>query len=209
MSNQVHPVTLTDHARRLSKGLLAPIATRFHQWGVHPDVITVTGTLLVAVAAVAIAYEYLWLGGIIVLVGLPLDALDGAVARLRDKPRPFGAFLDSTLDRYADGLLFGSLAVYGEQTGSTLTLILALVALTGAFLISYSRARAEGLGLECKIGLFSRMERTIVLLALLLTGWVIPGLWILAIGTHFTALQRIWYVRNLTENAQNDPISDK
>ncbi len=198
MSEQTHPVTLSDRARKIGKIFIDPVATPLNRWGVHPDVITIVGTLIVAIAAIAIAYEQLLVGGIIVLIGIPLDALDGAVARLRDEPRPFGAFLDSTLDRYADGLLFGALAIYGKQTGSDAVLILALVALTGAYLISYTRARAEGLDLECKVGLFTRLERTIVLLVLLFSGWVLPLLWVLAIGNHFTALQRIWYVRKLT-----------
>ena len=193
-----HPTTLSDHARRLSKGLIQPIAQKFHSWGVHPDIITVIGTIVVALAAIAIIYEQLWLGAIIVILGLPLDALDGAVARLRDKPRPFGAFLDSTLDRYADGMLFGALALYGERTDSIEILYLALITIVGAFLISYTRARAEGLGLECRIGLFSRLERTVTLIALLVTGQVLIGLIVLAIGTHFTALQRIWYIRKIT-----------
>jgi CDP-diacylglycerol--glycerol-3-phosphate 3-phosphatidyltransferase len=195
---KLHPVTLTDYVRRGVKVLLAPVATWLYYWGVHPDAITVIGTLLVAVAAAAIIQGNLFLGGILVFIGLPLDALDGAVARLRDYARPFGAFLDSTLDRYADGMLFGALALYGERTNSSDVLILSLVGMIGAYAVSYTRARAEGLGLECRVGVFTRMERTVILLTLLWTGWVVLGLWILAIGTHFTALQRIWYVRQVT-----------
>lgn len=189
------PTTLSDRVRIWTRGILQPIATRLHQWNVHPDVITVVGTLLVGVAALFIANNQLVLGGIIVLVGLPLDALDGAVARLREHQRPFGAFLDSTLDRYADGFLFGALAWFGAAKGDDAVLFLALASVVGAYLVSYTRARAEGLGLECKIGLFSRFERTVVLLALLFSGFVLPLLVVLALGTHFTALQRMWHVR--------------
>ncbi len=196
------PITLSDRMRALTKGLLHPIAARLNAWGVHPDVITIIGTLLVGVAALFIADGRLIIAGVIVLVGIPLDALDGAVARLRGPARPFGAFLDSTLDRYADGFLLGGLAVYGMRQNDETILLLALVSLVGAYLISYSRARAEGLGLSCSIGLFSRFERTVALLILLFSGWVLPLLVVLAVGTHFTALQRIWHVRSLT-SAQN------
>ncbi|MCB9435408.1 MAG: CDP-alcohol phosphatidyltransferase family protein [Anaerolineales bacterium] len=193
--------TLTDRARRLTKGLLAPVAARVHHWGVHPDTITLIGTLLAGVGAALIVYGHFWWAALMVLIGLPLDALDGAVARLRDDfPRPFGAFWDSTLDRYADGMMFGAFVLYGYRTRSDLITILALISLIGAFLISYTRARAEGLDLECKVGLFSRMERTLVLLALLVTGWTTLGLWVFAIGNHFTALQRIWFVNSLTKS---------
>lgn len=192
------PITLSDRMRGLTKGILHPIAARLNAWGVHPDVITVVGTILMGGAALFIADGRLTIAGIIVLVGIPLDALDGAVARLRGAARPFGAFLDSTLDRYADGFLLGGLAVYGLHQNTEAILVLALVSLVGAYLISYTRARAEGLGLTCNIGLFTRFERTVVLLALLFTGWVLPLLVVLAVGTHFTALQRIWHVRQLT-----------
>ncbi len=196
--SQTSPTTLSDRVRQLSKGLLHPIAAQLNAWGVHPDAITVIGTLLVGVAAIFIAQGAFLVAGIIFLLGIPLDALDGAVARLRGSLRPFGAFLDSTLDRYADGFLFGAFALYGMRQNEEIIMLLALASLIGAFLISYTRARAEGLGLKCSIGLFSRFERTIALLILLLTGWVLPLLIILAVGTHFTALQRIWYVHRLT-----------
>lgn len=192
------PVTFSDRMRKWTRGILQPIARLLHGWGVHPDVLTVLGTLLVGVAALFIAQGDFLIGAVVFLLGVPLDALDGSVARLRGAARPFGAFLDSTLDRYADGLLLGALAYYGAQEGDDAILFLALVSLVGAYLISYARARAEGLGLECKIGLFSRLERSLVLILLLFTGWVVPFLVVLAIGTQFTALQRIWHVRQQT-----------
>jgi CDP-diacylglycerol--glycerol-3-phosphate 3-phosphatidyltransferase len=100
-------------------------------------------------------------------------------------------------------MLFGALAIYGHNTNSDTILLLALVALVGAYLVSYTRARSEGLGIPCRVGLFTRLERTLVMLGLLLTGFVLPGLWILAIGTQFTALQRMWYVRKVTQEADN------
>lgn len=206
-TKRFHPTTLTDYARRFFKTFITPVATFLFRLGVHPDNITVLGTVLVGVAAYFIIQEKLFIGGVLVFIGLPLDALDGAVARLRSEPRPFGAFFDSSLDRYADGMLFGALAIYGSKVNSDQILYLALIGMIGAFSVSYTRARAEGLGLECRVGVFTRLERTVTLLFLLFTGWVEIGLWILAIGTHFTALQRMWYVRMITAQQDKEKTS--
>ena len=202
------PRTLSDFARKYTHHILNPPAKFLHARHVHPDTITFVGLLIVIGAAVAISQGYLWQAGVILLIGLPLDALDGAVARLRTdlKQRPFGGFWDSTLDRYADGLIFGALAFYGKTQESDTILFLALTALVGALMVSYTRARAEGLGYECKVGLFTRMERIVAIFILLFTGWVLPLLWILAIGTHVTVLQRIWQVWQAT---QPTPLSEQ
>ncbi len=108
----------------------------------------------------------------------------------------FGGVLDSALDRYADGLIFGGLIVYHMALGDQGGVLLALAALTGSFAVSYIRARAGEAGLEVKIGWFSRLERVIVLLLMLLIPPLLPiGLWVLAIGTNVTAVQRLWYAR--------------
>ncbi|MBI5959559.1 MAG: CDP-alcohol phosphatidyltransferase family protein, partial [Chloroflexi bacterium] len=152
------------------------------------------GLIFVAVAGyVAAQGEFFW-SAVIILMGAPLDAVDGAVARAMGRKDKFGALFDSTLDRYADGFIFMGLAYYFSGKGDQQAVLLSMAALLGTLLVSYVRARAEGLNLECKVGLFTRMERMFVILGMLLTGWVIPGLWILAIGTHFTTIQRIWHV---------------
>ena len=196
------PQTLSDFARKYTRNILAPSAQLLNNRHVHPDTITFAGLVIVIVAAVVISQGHLWQAGIILLIGLPLDALDGAVARLRPdlQQRPFGGFWDSTLDRYADGLLFGALAFYGKTQNSDTIIALALTALVGTFMVSYTRARAEGLGVDCKVGIFTRMERIVALYILLFTGWVLPLLWILAIGTHVTTAQRIWHVRRDTHS---------
>ena len=186
--------TLSDWMRHLTGGLTARAGQRVHAWGIHPDLITFAGLVVVAAAGVVIAQgEFFW-AAIIIIAGVPLDALDGAVARAMQRTTKFGAFWDSTLDRYADGFIFMGLAYYFSERGDGLYALLSVIALLGTQLVSYTRARAEGLDLDCKVGLFTRMERTIVILAMLLTGYVKIGLWILAIGTHFTVGQRIWHV---------------
>lgn len=201
------PRTLSDFARHYTRNLLAPPAEFLNARHVHPDAITFVGLVIVIVAAGVISQGYLWQAGLILLVGLPLDALDGAVARLRPdlKERPFGGFWDSTLDRYADGLIFGALAFYGKIQDSDTILFLSLTALVGALMVSYTRARAEAMGVDCKVGIFTRMERIVAIFILLFTGWVLPLLWILAIGTHLTTMQRIWHVRQATQPVRPAP----
>lgn len=201
-----HFTTLTDFARRHTSGLTSWIGRRLWALGVHPDLITLVGTVIVAGAAVAAAYGHLFWAALILIAGMPLDALDGAVARAMQRTDRFGALWDSTLDRYSDGFIFTGLAVYFSRQGHETGMLLALAAMLGSVLVSYVRARAEGLNVDCKVGLFTRLERVILLLAMLVTGWLVPGLWIMAIGTHITVAQRVWHVyRTLKESGAPIP----
>lgn len=194
--------TLTDFARFYTSGLTTTLGQRLHAIGIHPDAITAAGLVIVAVASYVISQGHFFEGAIILLLGMPLDALDGAVARAMKRTDRFGALFDSTLDRYADGFIFMGLAYYFSEWGDSNAVLLSIAALLGSLLVSYARARAEGLDLDCKVGLLTRMERTAIILVMLLTGWVEAGLWILAIGTHFTTIQRIWYVRRTMKRQQ-------
>jgi CDP-diacylglycerol--glycerol-3-phosphate 3-phosphatidyltransferase len=138
------------------------------------------------------------MGGLLVLPVSLFDGVDGTLARYTGKTSKFGAFLDSTLDRYEEGALFCGLLWHFATIGSRQGAILAAVALFGSLAVSYTRARAEGLDVECKVGLFTRVERIVALSIGLMLGLPIPTLWLLAIMTHFTALQRIWHVRRAT-----------
>lgn len=188
-------MTVTDRLRDGFDGLTRRAGQFIIQMGVHPDTITIAGLLLVAVAAVYIGRGDLTIGGVLLIISLPLDALDGAAARAMERTDQFGAVLDSTLDRIADGLIFGALAMYFASLDQFTPLLLSLAALVGSYGISYVRARAGEAGLTVKIGLFSRLERVIALLVMLLIPpLLLPLLWVLAIGTNFTVLQRLWYV---------------
>ncbi len=186
--------TLSDRARYYTSGLTSRLGHALWQKGIHPDWLTAAGLVTVALAGLVASQGHFFWAGVIVILGSPLDALDGAVARAMQRKGRFGAFFDSTLDRYADGFLFMGLAYYFSEHGNQTGVLLGILALMGSLLVSYTRARAEGLDLDCKVGLFTRMERIAVLLIMLLTGWVIPGLWIMVIGTHVTVLQRMVYV---------------
>ena len=161
-----------------------------------PNQVTVVGVLLTFFAGGLIAFGHLrWAGVVLVFAGA-CDILDGALARSTKTAYPYGAFLDSTLDRYSEGAVYLGLAAYFVSIDPPLQewLVLAtLAALAGSFLVSYVRARAQSLGFVCKSGLFQRPERVVAtLIGLLFGGWVLYGIvFLLAIVTNITALQRI------------------
>ncbi|MDQ7025826.1 MAG: CDP-alcohol phosphatidyltransferase family protein [Anaerolineae bacterium] len=198
------PKVFTDRLRGWTGGIIKPIGSGLYRMGVHPDMVTAFGLLIVAVAAVFIGKGQLQLGGVLLLIGLPLDALDGAVARAMQRKGRFGIMLDSTLDRYADGFIFAALSYYFAVLGRFDMLLLAQAALLGSILVSYARARAEGIGVNTKIGLFTRVERVTVIIIMLLAPRLLDwGVLILAVGTNFTAMQRLWFVYNSLKNEGN------
>ncbi len=137
------------------------------------------------------------ISGVILTLGSILDAIDGALARRSNQVSKFGAFLDSTVDRIADFLPLAALAYYFRN--DELFFWLTMFTILFSFLISYERARAEGLGLDCKVGFFERPERLIILIVALISGFVKVGIVVLFIGTLITALQRLIYVYKKAE----------
>ena len=192
--------TLSDWLRLQTKGLTPRLGQVGNRLGLSPDAVTIAGTGIVAGAAVLIGTGQFVAAGMVLIASMPLDILDGAIARAIQRKNRFGALLDSTLDRIADGLLLLGLIVYFAQNGQIAASVVSGLALIGAYAVSYVRARAEGLGIACKDGLFSRLERTIVLIAALLTGWVVIGVIILAMGSSLTALQRVLLVYRATRS---------
>src|ERR1700693_4197275 len=163
---------------------------------ITPNQITVIGVALTFVAAVLVAFAYLRWAGIVLIFGGTMDILDGALARSTHASYPYGAFLDSTLDRYSEGAIYIGLAAYFATTSGPLQrwLLLATVAaLAGSFLVSYVRARAQSLGFTCDSGLFARPERVVVtVVGLIFGGYVLYAVvFLLAVLTNLTALQRI------------------
>jgi len=171
---------------------LRPIAKRIP---LSPNFFTILGFFITGVAALIIIIpKNIRLAGIVILIGGLFDILDGVIARVGGKATRFGAFLDSVLDRYSDAFLFLSIAWYLMEKGNPTGAYLSLGTLVGALLISYVRARAEGLGESCRTGIMERPERIILLVFATITGWLIPVLWIMLILTHVTVLQRIFHV---------------
>jgi CDP-diacylglycerol---glycerol-3-phosphate 3-phosphatidyltransferase len=187
-----------------------PVAGALLRAGISPDAVTVTGTVGVLIGAIGFgARGHLILGTLIVTVSCLTDMLDGAMARLRGYPTKFGAFLDSSMDRIADGAVFGSVAYWAAVNDRRWALVAALIALVSGQLVSYVRARAEGLGLTANVGLMERTERLLLIgIGGLLQGFGVDQgmhvvLWILAVLSVFTVVQRVVHVRR--EAALADP----
>lgn len=188
--------------RLTTTAFVSRLGAVLHQLGVHPDVLTLLGLLVTAGAALLAARGEFLAAGIVLVFGLPLDALDGAVARAMGRNNPFGGVLDSVADRYADLLMLLALAYYLAVQDAFTELGLAFAAVIGSVLVSYVRARAGSAGLPCAGGWFSRLERSAVLLVTLFTGWLTLGLFILALGANVTALHRLWSVYRFARAAQ-------
>jgi CDP-diacylglycerol---glycerol-3-phosphate 3-phosphatidyltransferase len=190
----------TTGARSLaSRSIVGLARTR-----VTPNALTTAGVSLCLAASVLVYFEYrnellfYWLGAIVFVIGSILDILDGALARAGGKTTPFGSFLDSTTDRVGEGAMLGSIALVFSRHGNEVALAAAIAAVAGSFLVSYTRAKAEALGLRGDVGLGSRAERVVVITAgLVLAPWgVLPwAIYLLTATAWITVLQRILFVR--------------
>jgi len=181
-------------ARWISK-LLMPILSKCR---IKPNTLTWLGLTINIIAAAVIATNHLLAGGLLVLLAGLFDILDGALARSAKQSTRFGALLDSTFDRLSEAvLLLGILALYLES-GNTIEITVIFLALIASFLTSYVRARAEGLGLECHVGLFTRTERVIILALGLLFNQILIALLILVVLAFVTVGQRLVYSRQET-----------
>ena len=187
--------TFSDYLRLWFKWVLDPLGRFFLRLGLTPNMVTALGLIGNTIGAFYLARGELLTGGIFVAIMTPVDALDGTMARLRGEASDWGAYVDSISDRYSELIIYAGLLyhflVLGETTGG----MLVFAAAAGSVLVSYVRARAEGLGYEAKVGLLTRVERYLVLAPALVFNQVYLGLAILAVFANFTALQRVWYVR--------------
>ena len=181
--------------------LMKPVGALLRRTGVSPNAITIGGLLIQGGAAFLIVADRLWLAGAVATVAALADTLDGAVAKARGEVRKFGALLDSTADRLADALFFVPVAwLYGfdpppGRAGQQWVAALALVTLVASFLVSYVKARAEGLGLQCNTGIAERAERLILIILALLLDILPVMLVVLAALSIITFIQRLMYVR--------------
>jgi len=177
-----------------------------------PNAISLTGLALNVVAAVLVWQEYFFLGGIAFVVGSIMDTLDGRYSRMSGKGTPFGAFLDSTLDRIEEGIVLTAVAVYFASNQDEAAVAAVVVAVLASLMVSYTRARAEALGVECKVGIANRAVRVVILSAGLLFAkgaslgdfeLLAPAVYVLAGLSVVTVLQRIFHVRR----ALNAPVA--
>ncbi|WP_456436331.1 CDP-alcohol phosphatidyltransferase family protein [Thermovibrio ammonificans] len=171
--------------------LLKPFAQSIGNLGVSPNTITVFGFILALVAGVLIATENLITAAAVYLLSGLCDTFDGIVARITGKKSRLGAFLDSFLDRYADFFPLAGVASLAFKHQDQLLFALTLLAIAGSFATSYARARAEALGVECKVGIMERPERFVVLLAGVATGYLSVAMSVLALLSNVTAFQRL------------------
>ncbi len=164
--------------------------------GLTPNGATLLGVAVNIGVAVVLATGNLRIGGLLLLIAAPFDMLDGALARVTGTGSKYGAFLDSTLDRYSEVILFLGLLwhIQHDPTRADVRTILVYLCITGSLLVSYARARAEALGYDNEVGILARPERVVGLGLFLLLGWTDVILWLLAILTQITAIQRIVHV---------------
>lgn len=195
--------------------VLVPLVGLLANLGVTPTGVTLFGLGLHIVGAVVIGFGNLAGGGVILLLAAVCDALDGALARQTGQVSRFGAFLDSTIDRVDETVVFAGIAAYflgGPSIWGDVWAVVALLALAGSLVTSYARARAEGLGLECNVGVFERPERIAVTLLGLFLGSValVLALLVLVVFSWFTVYQRIAHVRSLldTRGSRSAPSPD-
>jgi CDP-diacylglycerol--glycerol-3-phosphate 3-phosphatidyltransferase len=184
--------TLSDWIRNHLSNLLLPLAHWLDRIGISPNALTICGVLLSLCAGITLALGYRTAGAILIAVSGLMDGLDGLVARSAQKTTRFGAFLDSVLDRWSDGFLFIGVLAWYARGDTPAYAILSSVALISSLLVSYTRARAEGIGARCTRGLFTRLERLVTLVAGLVLDQMNIALWIIAVLSTFTALQRIY-----------------
>ncbi|WP_028842384.1 CDP-alcohol phosphatidyltransferase family protein [Thermodesulfovibrio yellowstonii] len=175
---------------------LSPLAKSFP---VNPNIITFIGMIITSSSGFVIPFN-LFLGGILILAGGVFDLIDGIVARVNGRTTKFGALFDSTLDRIADGFIFLGITWYFFNTNDDIALYLTILCMIASFLISYVRARAEGLGISCNVGIIERPERLIFLAFGCLTGLLFPILLVLTILSWATVIQRILHARKQFNN---------
>ena len=186
---------IRDRLHDLSDLLLAPLARLSALLGIHPSHVTVAGTVVSIGAAWLIVEQQLLIAGLVFLFASTFDALDGVIARTQDQATPFGAFLDSTLDRISEGFVMAAIAVHFATLGQTWNAGAVVLALLGSLLVSYTRARAEALGATCTVGIGTRLERVIILSVGLIAGLLAPAIYLLVILTGWTTVQRIFHTR--------------
>jgi phosphatidylglycerophosphate synthase len=194
--------TILPHS--VPRSIAEPVARAVAATKVTPNQVTALGFVANVIAAVLVGFGFFFAGAIVMLAGGVLDLIDGALARATQRATAFGSVFDAVMDRYAEGVVLFGLLIWELNHGRNVEAALIFATVVGSFLVSYTRARAEVIRMDVKEGLFTRAERVALLaLALLLSRvpYVLVGaLWVLAILTNVTALQRLFYVWSRTKD---------
>ncbi len=176
--------------------------------GITPNMATLIGFGLNAIVAIVLASGYPRVAGVLLLIASAFDMVDGAIARSTGKTSAFGGFLDSTVDRYSEIVVYIGLLVWLNTTSDDhLGSLLVVISATGALMISYARARAEAIGLKASVGLVARPERVVLLAICLILNLPLIALWILAVMTHLTAVWRMVHVWRVTQASPGESQS--
>lgn len=194
-STEQRKPSFTDKMRVWFRWYLNPIAGFFNKLGIRPNTVTLFGLAGTMGVAVLIALGHMTWAGILLLIMGPVDAMDGALARLRNEVSDWGAFVDSVTDRYSELFIFLGFSIYYLFQANPTGVLLAYLAAAGSVLVSYVKARADASKLDANVGLLTRVERYVVLIPLLVFNQPLIALIIIAIFANFTALQRILRVR--------------
>lgn len=190
--------------REGAEEISAVVRNRLIESRLTPNAISITGLVFNVAAAVLVLQDYFFLAGVSFIVGSVMDTLDGRYSRMSGKGTPFGAFLDSTLDRIEEGVVLTAVAAYFAERGDSFAAAMCVVVVLGSLMVSYTRARAEALGVECKVGLATRPVRVVILSAGLVFAkgagifdleLLAPAIYVMAALTAFTVVQRVWHVR--------------
>lgn len=187
--------TISDRARIIFKWFLDPVGAFLNRLGLTPNSITLLGLAGTTIGAYYLALGNMTTGAFILLASVLVDAFDGTMARLRGEPSDFGAFVDSVSDRYAELVTFGGLLYFFLTQNDYPGVLVSFVAAAGSVLVSYVKARAEGLGFTAKVGILTRLERYLVLIPLLVFNQPFIAVVIIAVLANITAYQRILHVR--------------
>jgi CDP-diacylglycerol--glycerol-3-phosphate 3-phosphatidyltransferase len=177
-------------------GLTKPLIKILSKWDINPNAVTIVGFITTACAAVILFLGHIRLGGLLILLGGLCDIVDGTLARYSNKATRFGALFDSTVDRYTEFIMFFGIAAYFLLNNDYWSAVAVFLALCGSLMVSYTRARAEGLGFEARIGLMQRPERIVIIgLGALIHPIALKfAMWLVAFFANYTAAQRIMYV---------------
>ncbi|GER80220.1 MAG: CDP-alcohol phosphatidyltransferase family protein [Anaerolineales bacterium] len=198
-------IEFSDRMRIWFKWFLDPVAAFFNRIGLTPNTMTLLGLAGNFAAAYFVSRGQISLGGLLMLLTTPFDALDGTMARLRGDASDWGAFVDSVTDRYSELAILGGLLVHFSTIGDGLSAIATFAAAAGTVLVSYVKARAEAVGFSAKVGFLTRVERYLVLGPLLLFNQPVIAAWFIAVFANFTALQRIFFVRAQARERKETP----
>lgn len=194
--------SIEQKVRDVSRQPLEAVARILDKWGVTPNMMTYFGFVLTAgVAVLAGLGEIRW-AGVAYLVSAVGDAMDGTLARISGKGSRFGAFLDSTIDRFEESIVFLGLIIYYTYAGGVYEIPLILVATVGSLMVSYTRARAEAVGVSCKVGFMTRIPRVAIMIVGMLLDQMLITLAVLAVTSLSTALHRMYHVWRMTGGEQ-------